>query len=71
MKAEPKSETINHQSEGSWIVAIKGKAITSVFKVNVGWEFTLNPNHQIVAVRIKLLASLSELLKIRPKGDSN
>lgn len=44
---------------------IKGKVKTPLFSVNVAWNFHLNTASQIVSVRVKLLASLQELLKIR------
>jgi hypothetical protein len=44
---------------------IKGKVKTSLFSVNVAWDFMLNARSEIVEVRVKLLASPQELLKIR------
>jgi hypothetical protein len=44
---------------------IQGKVKTSLFSVNVAWDFLLNKISQIVEVRVKLLASPQELLKIR------
>jgi hypothetical protein len=42
-----------------------GQVETPLFGVNVGWTFVLNPNAKIVSVKIKLLAKLEELLKLK------
>ena len=47
-------------------VSVRGKVTALVFKVTVVWDFILDAQHQILAVRINLLASLEELIKIRP-----
>lgn len=44
---------------------ILGQVETAVFKVNVAWFFVLNPGSEILSVRVKLLASLKELVKLR------
>jgi hypothetical protein len=56
--AEP-TETENTEYQ------VSGKVHTSVFSVNVAWFFVLNRESEIVSVRIKLLASPKELLKLR------
>lgn len=44
---------------------IRGQVETAVFKVNVAWFFVLNPGSEILSVRVKLLASLKELVNLR------
>ncbi|MEM8808159.1 MAG: hypothetical protein AAGF01_19230 [Cyanobacteria bacterium P01_G01_bin.38] len=38
------------------------------FKIGVEWQFTLTSEVEIEAVSIKLLASMKELLSLRPSG---
>jgi SnoaL-like domain len=45
---------------------VTGKVETPLFGVNVGWTFELNSHSEILAVEIKLLAKLEELLKLEP-----
>ncbi|MGG6264698.1 ketosteroid isomerase family protein [Leptolyngbya sp. AN03gr2] len=42
-----------------------GRVETSVFSVNVQWQFILSPNQELFLAKIKLLASLEELLHLR------
>lgn len=42
-----------------------GKVQTPVFSVNVQWQFILSPNQELFLVKVKLLASLEELLHLR------
>ncbi len=44
---------------------VRGKVKTSLFTVNVAWEFTLNRTQEILVVKVKLLAKLNELLKLK------
>jgi len=44
---------------------VRGKVKTSLFTVNVAWEFTLNRAQEILFVKVKLLAKLNELLKLK------
>lgn len=44
---------------------VRGKAKTPLFVVNVAWEFVLNEAQEIVSVKVKLLAKLNELLKLK------
>ncbi len=48
---------------------ILGKVKTSLFSVNVAWNFTLNADRQITTAEIKLLASPQELLGLQNKRD--
>lgn len=49
---------------------VTGKVQTPLFTVNVSWQFVLSPWKEIFFARIKLLASLPELLKFRPENSS-
>ncbi len=44
---------------------VRGKVKTAVFTVNVAWEFALNEDQEIISVRVKLLAKLNELLRLK------
>lgn len=44
---------------------VVGKVQTPLFGVHVAWYFVLNSAAKILAVRVKLLASLEELLKLK------
>ncbi len=44
---------------------VRGKVKTALFVVNVAWEFSLNKAQEISSVKIKLLAKLNELLKLK------
>ncbi|MEM8502595.1 MAG: nuclear transport factor 2 family protein [Cyanobacteria bacterium P01_D01_bin.1] len=44
---------------------VRGKVKTSLFTVNVAWKFTLNQSQAILVVKVKLLAKLNELLKLK------
>ncbi|MEM6451432.1 MAG: ketosteroid isomerase family protein [Cyanobacteria bacterium P01_D01_bin.105] len=58
-KAEP-------LEQGRSQVDVTGKVTALVFKVNVTWRFELTSQHQIESVKVDLVATLEELLKIRP-----
>lgn len=65
MKLSPRQGIIENQPDGIELIKVTGKVKTSLFSVNVRWEFTLADTDQIEAVQIKLLASPQELLKLR------
>lgn len=65
MQLEPKRGESQVIENGKIQIQVLGKVNTPLFKVNVGWQFILNPNGEITVVTVKLLASLKELLKIR------
>jgi hypothetical protein len=46
-------------------IQVSGKVQTPLFSVNVAWIFILNSEQEIVYVKVKLLASPQELLKLR------
>ncbi len=66
MRLEPKkgeSQTLENQNIQ---VQVFGKVYARLFSINVGWLFILSPQDKIKVATIKLLASPSELLSIRP-----
>ncbi len=44
---------------------VGGKVHTPWFSVNVSWLFILSPNQKILIAKVKLLASLQELVHLR------
>jgi hypothetical protein len=65
MKLIPRQGNQESRQEELCLYQIQGKVKTSLFSVNVAWDFLLNRMSEIVEVKIKLLASPQELLKIR------
>lgn len=57
----------SHNLEATDAIAylVRGKVKTPAFTVNVAWHFGLNAASEITVVRIKLLATLQELIKFR------
>ena len=45
--------------------AVKGKVKNSLFVVNVSWQFDVQETGEIASVKVKLLASLKELMNLR------
>lgn len=48
-------------------VDVRGQVTALVFKVNVTWCFILTQDNKIESVRVNLVATLEELLKLRPE----
>ena len=65
MKTLPQQETIRHLENGSTEYRVMGKVLTSLFSVNIAWDFVVDSQSQIVSVQVKLLAALEELLKLK------
>jgi hypothetical protein len=65
MKLDPIKGESESLEDGLELIKITGKVQTPLFSVNVSWEFILNLSQKIEAVKIKLLASPQELLKLR------
>ncbi|MGJ3244628.1 MAG: ketosteroid isomerase family protein [Elainellaceae cyanobacterium] len=65
MRLCPSQGTVEHLEDRNTQYHITGKVQTSMFGVNVAWFFVLNPQSDIVSVRVKLLAAPQELLNIR------
>jgi hypothetical protein len=53
--------------EEDWQGAVTGTIQTSLFSVNVAWDFCLSAALQIKSVKIKLLAALPELLRLKQR----
>ncbi|MEC4868957.1 MAG: nuclear transport factor 2 family protein, partial [Jaaginema sp. PMC 1078.18] len=65
LRSYPRQGEVVIQEDDTLEVQVRGKVRTSVFTVNVAWQFVLNPQRQITYARIKLLASPQELLNLR------
>lgn len=61
----PQQGTVQTLADGCTQYEIVGQVQTPWFRVNVGWLFILSPDQKIFVAKIKLLASLQELLQIR------
>lgn len=68
MIAEPMEAESTQLADGRLQVKIRGKVQALVFKVPVSWRFVLTANAQIDEVHVSLLASLEELMAIRPEA---
>ncbi len=64
----PVSETSQLLANGQTDVEVRGKVNTSTFSVNVVWNFSLSAEGEIDLVKVNLLASLQELMHLRPKN---
>ncbi|MDB9526224.1 nuclear transport factor 2 family protein [Oscillatoria sp. CS-180] len=67
MQAYPQ-EVAGEQADDRSQITVIGQVKALVFKVNTAWIFKINATGQIDFVRIKLLASLQELLPLRPQS---
>lgn len=47
-------------------INVRGRVTALVFEVNVTWNFLVNPDSKIESVRVNLVATLEELLNLRP-----
>jgi hypothetical protein len=65
IEAFPESGTIVDRPDGASSYQIAGRVKLSVFVINVGWSIELNNQHEIAAVKIKLLAELQDLLAMK------
>ncbi len=68
MKFQPRSATSQVLPNGNTDVEVRGQVSTSLFKVNVVWNFLLSDQGQIELVKVNLIASMQELLRINPQG---
>ena len=66
MQACPESLDVQLLGEGCRQISVRGRVKALVFKVSVAWIFELNEDEQIRSVEVKLLASMQELLSLRP-----
>jgi len=65
MQAYPKALETEPPAESCRRVVVRGQVTAIMFKVNAAWVFDLNEADQIQRVRVKLLASMQELLGLR------
>jgi len=65
MRLEPNQGIVRASEDGNLEVQVSGKVQTPLFGVNVTWLFLLNPQREIIATKIKLLASPQELLSLK------
>lgn len=65
VKAFPQSGSVQPEENGITVYQISGNVKTSYFTVNVVWTIELNPEQQIVSAKIKLLATLQDLLHLK------
>jgi hypothetical protein len=65
MKLHPLHCSASTLEDGNTEYTIVGRADTSIFSVNISWLFLVNPHLEIVVTRVKLLASLAELIKFK------
>jgi hypothetical protein len=65
VKASPQSGTVQSENDGITVYQIGGNVKTSYFTVNVIWIIELNAEQQIVSAKIKLLATLQDLLHLQ------
>ncbi|NET02648.1 MAG: nuclear transport factor 2 family protein [Sphaerospermopsis sp. SIO1G2] len=66
LKAEPQQIVKENLADNHIEIQVTGKAHTSWCTVNVMWLFILNPQREILAAKIKLLASPQDLIALRP-----
>ncbi len=62
---QPQVGNVQSLDNGCTEFEIGGKVHTPWFSVNVSWLFILSPASEIFLVKVKLLASLQELLPLR------
>ncbi len=68
MRFQPRSATSQVLPNGKTDVEVRGQVSTSLFKVNVVWNFLLSSQGKIALVKVNLIASMQELLRINPQG---
>jgi hypothetical protein len=66
MQSIPQTETQQVAQGEDTKVRVVGQVQSSLFVVNVGWQFSLNEQAKITSAKIKLLASLKDLLHLKP-----
>lgn len=63
--AQPQQKVSKQVLEGCTEMEVTGRVQTPWFGVNVAWLFTLNFQQEITFLKVKLIASPQELLKLR------
>ncbi len=67
MSFNPVSETSQVLANEQRDVEVRGRVSTSAFSLNVVWNFLLSPDGEIDLVKVNLLASIQELMHLRPE----
>lgn len=62
---EPRRSVTKQLADGCTECEVVGKVQTPWFSVNVCWLFIISPTNKIFVAKVKLLASLQELLHLR------
>jgi hypothetical protein len=62
---QPRQAVTQAIADGCQDFLVSGKVQTPLFTVNVSWQFVLNSEQKIQLAKIKLLAALQELVKLR------
>ncbi|NEP16352.1 MAG: nuclear transport factor 2 family protein [Leptolyngbya sp. SIO4C1] len=70
MRAFPAEHCSETLADGQTEVTVRGQVQTAAFRVNVEWRFVLTAAAAIAAVHVKLLASMKDLLSLRPRSHS-
>lgn len=65
LKLFPQRSSTKLLDNGCTEVQAIGRVEAPVFSVNVQWQFILSPNQELFLAKVKLLASLEELLHLR------
>ncbi|MDR9402758.1 MAG: nuclear transport factor 2 family protein [Halothece sp. Uz-M2-17] len=65
MTLVPQKGTMAREDQGELDIRIQGYVKTSLFTVNVAWQFLINADNQFQIVVVKLLASWEELAQIQ------
>lgn len=65
MQAVPKQKGQATLSSGELSVTVMGQVQTSLFSVNVQWDFLLTAQSEIVEAKIQLLAALRDLFPLK------
>ncbi len=68
MKFQPRSATSQVLANGQTDVEVRGQVSTSLFTVNVVWNFLISSQGKIDLVKVNLIASMQELLRIKPQA---
>ena len=63
--AQPQQGAIKQILDDCTEIEVTGRVQTPWFGVNVAWLFTLNSQQEIAFLKVKLIASPQELLKLR------
>lgn len=65
MKLTPRQHQVELLETGDWQCEVRGTVQTVLFSVNVAWTFVLSNTTELISVKVKLLASLQELLNLK------